>query len=430
MACKVKVNQHNRLAFRLYWTDSERGRLESWEGTGLKDTAKNRKRVEARAVLITEEMENGAFDYLKRFPDGNRAELFKPKDESKPQTVGGYFIVWIEGKKPPFVRAGLERDYREHFKRYILPQFEAVELSDVTPRKLVDFRTHLQEVRGLSLKSCRTIIDASFRAMMRDARKIDHLIETDPFAALDWPRPTLQKPDPFTEDERDKITHHFHEKNRFYFPLVYTLFWTGMRPSEALALRWEDVDLKRGSLSISKSRYMGTENSTKTAASEREIRLLPGVIEVLSAMKPLHVAVNEHIFKNHEGKPVNFHTWRAKDWYRALRATGLRERKPYASRHTFISAGLSNGVNIKWLGEYCGTSVTMIEKHYGKYIRGDVDEQFSRLLGTKTETLTETFASENQGTEVSVGNSRDQIWWAHLDSNQGPTGYEPVALTS
>ena len=23
-----------------------------------------------------------------------------------------------------------------------------------------------------------------------------------------------------------------------------------------------------------------------------------------------------------------------------------------------------------------------------------------------------------------------KIWWAHLDSNQGPTGYEPVALTN
>jgi hypothetical protein len=24
----------------------------------------------------------------------------------------------------------------------------------------------------------------------------------------------------------------------------------------------------------------------------------------------------------------------------------------------------------------------------------------------------------------------DKSWWAHLDSNQGPTGYEPVALTN
>jgi hypothetical protein len=31
-----------------------------------------------------------------------------------------------------------------------------------------------------------------------------------------------------------------------------------------------------------------------------------------------------------------------------------------------------------------------------------------------------------------IGRSRSMagIWWAHLASNQGPTGYEPVALTN
>jgi integrase len=77
-------------------------------------------------------------------------------------------------------------------------------------------------------------------------------------------------------------------------------------------------------------------------------------------------------------------------WYRVLRATGVRERKPYTMRHTFISLALTHGVNIKWLAEYCGTSVAMIEKHYGKYIGGDSQEQFSRLTGAKTETFSET----------------------------------------
>ena len=45
--------------------------------------------------------------------------------------------------------------------------------------------------------------------------------------------------------------------------------------------------------------------------------------------------------------------------------------------------GLLNGVNIKWLSEYCGTSVAMIEKHYGRYLRSDSDEQLVRLLGEK-----------------------------------------------
>jgi hypothetical protein len=54
---------------------------------------------------------------------------------------------------------------------------------------------------------------------------------------------------------------------------------------------------------------------------------------------------------------------------------------------SFISVGLTNGVKIKWLADYCGTSVAMIEKHYGKYFGGDSEEQLSRLFGAKSEGL-------------------------------------------
>jgi len=388
----IRTNKHGNLSLRLFWQGREWQERVTNRGKPAKDVPANRKRVEARAELINEEMEVGTFEYLRWFPNGNRADEFKPKDniQNQPMTVGEYFKKWIESKKPPAVRKGQERDYREQFRRYILPQFENVNLEDVSPRKLLDFRTYLTGERGLKMKSARTIIDASFRAMMRDARKIDGLISVDQFALLDWPRLPSPKSDPFTEEDRDKIVRHFKEKNRFYYPFVYLLFWTGMRPSEALALRWEDIDIQHGFLSISKSRYMNAENITKTAGSEREIRLLPEVIGMLKAAKPLHVGIDEHVFKNQEGRLLNFHTWRAKDWYRALRSTGIRERKPYSTRHTFISAGLSNGVNIKWLAEYCGTSVTMIEKHYGKFIGGNVEEQFMRLSHQKTGTLTGT----------------------------------------
>jgi hypothetical protein len=86
------------------------------------------------------------------------------------------------------------------------------------------------------------------------------------------------------------------------------------------------------------------------------------------------------------------------------RAKEMRERKPYTMRHTFISVGLSNGMNIKWLADYCGTSVAMIEKHYGKHVQNDADEQLDRLIGAKTETLGETVEGRTtrgrtQGTE-------------------------------
>jgi len=381
MACKVKVNRHGYLAFRLYW-----GGGQSWEGTRWRDTPKNRERAQARAVLISEEMKNGSFEYLKWFPEGNKADQFKPKVENTLKTVGEYFTGWIERKKPPFVRPGLHHDYNRQFKRYILPKFESTPITEVTLELLEAFRIYLNREMALSIKSCRNIIDGTFRAMMRDARK--HGIgEKDHFAALEWPRLSTPKPDPFFAVERDKVLGQFKAKHRHYHPFVFTLFWTGMRPSEAIALRWGDIDLKTGTLSITKSRYFGADNPTKTAASEREIAILPAVIDVLRAMKPLHVTEDDFAFKNLEGQPINEDKWRAKYWYRALRACGVRPRKFYATRHTFISDGLSNGVNPQWLAEYCGTSVAMIEKHYGKYLGGDSEEQLSVLFGTKTANL-------------------------------------------
>ena len=45
-----------------------------------------------------------------------------------------------------------------------------------------------------------------------------------------------------------------------------------MRPPEAVALRWGDVDTTGGSLTISRSRYLGSEATPKTAKSNRSRR--------------------------------------------------------------------------------------------------------------------------------------------------------------
>ena len=70
-------------------------------------------------------MEARTFDYLRWFPNGNRADEFRPKDttpaENEPVTVQKFYEEWIEKKKPPFVRVGLQRNYKQDFRRNILP---------------------------------------------------------------------------------------------------------------------------------------------------------------------------------------------------------------------------------------------------------------------------------------------------------------------
>ena len=49
-------------------------------------------------MLMSEEMCHGTFEYLRWFPEGNRAHLLKPKNESenKTKTIGEFYRDWIE----------------------------------------------------------------------------------------------------------------------------------------------------------------------------------------------------------------------------------------------------------------------------------------------------------------------------------------------
>ena len=436
MSCIVRTNRHGNLCLRLFWQGHEWQERVTNRGRPARDTQANRERAELRAKVISEEMQAGTFEYLRWFRNGNRAHEFRPNSETnaKPEsiTVGLYYRDWIERRKPPFVRPGLHHDYVRQFRRYILPNFEDTPLVDIDLTKLDVFRARLNQVGGLSLKSCRNIIDGTFRAMMRDARaEKPSLGLTDHFANLKWKRLPTSKPDPFTAEERDVILNHFREKHGFYYPFVATLFYTGARQSEIIALRWGDIDLRSGTLSISKSHYMDEDSPTKTAASERVIELGAPVIDALKAIKPLQVTETDYVFKNHEGRPINEDKWRRKYWYRALRACSIRPRKFYATRHTFISDGLSHGVNIKWLAEYCGTSVAMIEKHYGRYIKSDSREQLQRVFGAKTGTFYGTLRNETGDTHTEVvENVGGSKWSGRVDLNHRLHGPEPCALPS
>ena len=216
--------------------------------------------------------------------------------------------------------------------------------------------------------------------MMRDARAVDQLIDRDPFTGLIWPRMPKRPADPFTEEERDKILRWFRKKNPFYYPFVFFLFHTGTRPSEAVALRWGDLDAERGTVTIRLSRYLGSEGATKTAHSERTFPLMPEVREVLRAIRPLHAMEDTYVFVNPKnGGPIEQREWPKDHWRRALTGTKVRPRKFYATKHTCISVAPTKGLNLKFIAEYCGTSVQMIEQHYGRFLASRIDDQLALL---------------------------------------------------
>lgn len=111
MACKVKVTKSGFLAFRLHYEG-----WHSWEGTKYRNTPENRKEAQNTARIISAEMKARRFDYIAWFPEGNRAEEYRPKiDKPASQTIRQYYAEWIATKIPPLVKKSRARKYKSHF---------------------------------------------------------------------------------------------------------------------------------------------------------------------------------------------------------------------------------------------------------------------------------------------------------------------------
>src|SRR5262245_13756936 len=65
----------------------------------------------------------------------------------------------------------------------------------MTARDILGVRAELL-ANGLSVKYVKNILGASFKAMIRDAREIDGVIDAEPFVGVRWPRVEVPGPGP------------------------------------------------------------------------------------------------------------------------------------------------------------------------------------------------------------------------------------------
>jgi integrase len=112
--------------------------------------------------------------------------------------------------------------------------------------------------------------------MVRDAGQ-DDIPAAFPFAKVRWGQKIVPGPSAFTAEERDQILDYFKAKrwkvgakearqHYPYFAFLYTLFFTGMRPSEAAAVRIRSVNLGARTVQVERSRHLGAERRQRRCA--------------------------------------------------------------------------------------------------------------------------------------------------------------------
>ena len=191
------------------------------------------------------------------------------------------------------------------------------------------------------------------------------------------PAPKRTEIVPFTPDELDRICGELGP----HAPLVRVAAATGLRPCEWLALEWRDVRSQEGVILVERTYSRGALRAYgKASRSRRRVPLSRVARQALESV-PRRID-SQLIFPARNGRYLDLHNWRSREWPPAVTASGVDHGTIYTLRHTFATSALAAGLGLYELSRFMGTSVEMIDRTYGHLAVGAEDAARAKLDST------------------------------------------------
>ena len=152
-----------------------------------------------------------------------------------------------------------------------------------------------------------------------------------------------------------------------YAPLPIFAAATGLRPEEWQALERRDVDRRDRVLNVLRTVSGGeVVELGKTSGARRQVPLSRRALAAIPARLDTPL-----IFPAPRGGLVDLNRFRSRAWAPAVEASGVvTPARIYDLRSTFASDALAASVSVFELARIMGTSVRMIERHYGALLDG------------------------------------------------------------
>jgi integrase len=153
--------------------------------------------------------------------------------------------------------------------------------------------------------------------------------------------------------------------------LVSVMAYSGLRPSEALALRWGDV--RQSVLLVERALALGEVQPTKTRRV-RSVRLLRPLRDDLLEWRMASGRPDDEqwVFPMRDGRAwtdTATRNWRRRIFNPAAKAAGVSAPRPYDLRHSFVSLMLAEGISVVEIAEEVGNSPSVCLNTYGHVIR-------------------------------------------------------------
>jgi integrase len=322
----------------------------------------------------------------KALTDADRGTFTEPSS----LTVKAYLTTWLAGidRKPATLEA-----YKRVVERHLIPTLGRHRLQRLSaPHIKAAYRALLDET-GLSPTTVQLAHQVLSKALS-DA-VVDRLRADNPAATVKAPARSTPEMRTWTREQVVVYLAHVREER---LAAMWRLFLTtGMRRGEVAALRWQDVDLDRATLSVRQTANriagqwtVGTPKGRKDAAPKsRRLALDEGTVEALrrhrTAQLQERLAWGEDwqdtglVFTREDGSPLNPVTIGHKLRVRSRQA-GLPHIRVHDLRHTYATLALEAGVHPKVVSERLGHANIGITLNLYSHVTEGMDRAAAELV--------------------------------------------------
>jgi len=203
----------------------------------------------------------------------------------------------------------------------------------------------------------------------------DGILTKNPLNVVKAPKMPKREVFAFSEDEVAILLKN--AKGGFHNLLKFN-FFSGLRGSELIALRWTDVDFEEKTLIVSKRIREGKEDVTKSKTT-RVLDLLPQAIDALREQRKL-TGLSEHIFLNQYGRVYKTPNVLTESLKKLCIKSGLRVCTFHTTRKTCNTLLKQYNLPNDWILKQIGhTKDAVNREHYTGKIKPDF-AQISTVL--------------------------------------------------
>lgn len=320
------------------------------------------------------------------------------------QRTGDFLKRWLEERVKTRVRNSTFESYETHVRRHLAMGLGHIRLCDLKPQAIQTW------VNGEVKKAKRSTRSIAYSfSLLKNALGVAvkwNLLERNPAIAVDLPRQTKFRSQPYDPQEATKFIAAVQEEPlRALWILAIS---TGLRQGECLALQWNDIDFDAGTAAVTKTliRVKGEGlkvQDPKTEGSHR-VQFLPKI--ALDALRERRAQCEEakgYVFTDDFGSPLDGANV-AKHFKAMLERLNLRVIRMHDLRHTAASLAIASGVELKAVSGMLGHSnIAITADTYGHLFestkRATANALDQMLRGEKTASTngTTNFSPDSEG---------------------------------